>query len=60
MEDRVTCPKCGSDQISITNRGFDSASGIICCILTGGIGLLVGLIGSGRKVKVCAKCGNRF
>jgi len=60
VEEKVKCPKCGSEQITVTNRGYNSDWGILCCILTGGLGLLFGLIGSGEPVRVCTNCKTRF
>ena len=55
--DRVTCPKCRSDQITANKKGFGVGKAAAGAIATGGVGLLAGFIGS-RKIQVtCIKCG---
>ena len=40
-----SCPKCGSTSLATVNRGFS---------------LLTGLIGSGKPMNVCQKCGYKW
>jgi len=42
---KVKCPKCGSTDVEITNRGFS---------------LITGFIGSGKTMNVCKKCGHKW
>ncbi len=42
---QVSCPKCGSTQISTINRGYS---------------LLWGFLGSGSPMNVCQQCGYKF
>lgn len=44
-EDKIKCPKCGSSNIQLTNRGFS---------------LVTGFIGSGSPRNVCQKCGFKW
>ena len=45
VANQVKCPKCGSTQIGVTNRGYS---------------LLSGFIGSGSARNVCQKCGYKW
>src|SRR5262245_44072627 len=49
----VTCPRCGSTQITAYKRGFGSGSAIAGAVLLGPIGLLGGLFGSGKIQIAC-------
>jgi DNA-directed RNA polymerase subunit M/transcription elongation factor TFIIS len=44
-DEKVKCPKCGSEQIHAEKRGWS---------------VWTGLIGSGKIVLTCLKCGNKF
>lgn len=44
-EGAVCCPKCGSEQIATINRGYS---------------IWTGLLGSGKPMNVCQKCGYKF
>ena len=44
-ESQVHCPKCGSTDIGVTNRGYS---------------LMWGFIGSGKPMNVCKKCGYKW
>lgn len=59
MED-IKCPKCGSSQISSQRKGFSGGKAVAGAVLTGGIGLLAGTIGSNKVNLCCLKCGNQF
>lgn len=66
--DKIKCPKCGSDSITLVSntqkRGF--SSGDACCgwLLLGPIGLLCGSLDSNKTTTteywVCGGCGNKF
>ena len=43
--EKVRCPKCGSTEIGIANRGYS---------------LVWGFIGSGKSMNVCKKCGHKW
>ena len=45
VSNQVRCPKCGSTQICVTNRGYS---------------LLSGFIGSGSARNVCQNCGYKW
>lgn len=59
-EEKVRCPKCNSDQITANKKGFGIGKAIGGALLTGGIGLLAGGIGSGKIIITCLNCGNKF
>lgn len=60
MEDQIKCPKCGSTQIHADKKGFSGKKAVAGAVLTGGIGLLAGTIGSNKINITCLKCGNVF
>ena len=54
----IRCKKCGSNQLTANKKGFGAGKALTGALLTGGIGLLGGFIGS-RKVKItCLACGH--
>ena len=58
--DRIGCPKCGSTELHAEKQGFSGKKALVGAVLTGGIGLLAGTIGS-KNVKItCLKCGHSF
>ncbi len=59
-DDVVRCPKCGSSQITAGNKGFGVGKAAAGVLLTGGIGLLAGGIGSKKTMITCLKCGYRW
>lgn len=60
MEEPIKCPKCASTQISTDKKGFSGKKAIAGALLTGGIGLLAGTIGSNKTELTCLKCGKTF
>ena len=56
----VKCPKCGSNQIVANKKGFSGKKAVVGGLLTGGIGLLAGTIGSNKVKITCMACGNVF
>ena len=60
VEDCVGCPKCGSTELHAEKQGFSGKKALVGAVLTGGIGLLAGTIGSKNVNVTCLKCGNRF
>jgi len=59
-EEYLCCPKCGSRELHSEKKGFSGKKAVAGAILTGGIGLLAGTIGSKNVQITCLKCGNRF
>lgn len=56
----VHCPQCGSTQITANKKGFSGGKAVAGVVLTGGIGLLAGTIGSNKVTITCLNCGNQF
>ena len=59
-EPELRCPRCGSAYVSANKKGFGIGKAIGGAILTGGIGLLAGFIGSGQVKITCLKCGHTW
>lgn len=60
MENEIKCPKCGSAQLTANKKGFGVGKAAAGAILTGGIGLLAGGIGSNKILITCLACGFQF
>ncbi len=56
----VCCPKCRSTQIVANKKGFGLGKAAAGGLILGPVGLLGGLIGSGKIVVTCLKCGNTW
>ena len=56
----IRCPKCGSSQLTANKKGFSGKKAVAGAVLTGGIGLLAGTIGSNKIIITCLNCGNQF
>lgn len=59
-EEYLCCPKCNSKELHSEQKGFSGGKALAGAILTGGIGLLAGTIGSKDISITCLKCGNKF
>lgn len=59
-EEKLYCPHCGSSQLTANKKGFGAGKAVTGAILTGGIGLLAGFIGSGDVKITCLKCGRKW
>jgi len=57
---QIVCPKCGSNQLSANKKGFSGKKAVAGAVLTGGIGLLAGTIGSNKIIITCLNCGHQF
>lgn len=61
MEDsEIRCPKCGSTQITANKKGFSGKKAVAGAVLTGGIGVLAGTLGSNKIKITCLACGHTF
>lgn len=60
MSEDIKCPKCGSTQISANKKGFSTGKAAAGAVLTGGVGLLAGTIGSNKVIVTCLKCGKQW
>lgn len=54
------CPKCSSDQITAQKKGFSGKKAVAGAVLTGGIGILAGTLGSNKVKITCLACGHQF
>lgn len=59
-EDKLYCPHCGSSQLVANKKGFGAGKALTGAVLTGGIGLLAGFVGSGKVKVTCLKCGQQW
>ena len=59
-DDKLYCPHCGSSQLVANKKGFGAGKALTGAILTGGVGLLAGFIGSGNVKVTCLKCGKQW
>jgi tetratricopeptide (TPR) repeat protein len=57
---KVTCPKCGSMNISIIERGFSATKAVAGAALLGPLGVLGGLQGSKNFEYYCLSCQKRW
>ena len=60
MSDKIICPKCASDQLTSNKKGFSGKKAVTGAVLTGGLGLLAGTLGSNTVKITCLACGNEF
>lgn len=58
--DKLYCPFCGSSQLTANKKGFGAGKAITGAVLTGGVGLLAGFIGSGNVKITYLRCGNQW
>lgn len=59
-ENQIHCPSCFSTQITANKKGFSGKKAVAGAILTGGVGVLAGTIGSGNIKITCLACGLEF
>jgi hypothetical protein len=57
---QIACPKCGSTQLHADKKGFSGKKAVAGALLTGGIGLLAGTIGSNTVLVNCLACGHKW
>ena len=60
QDEYLCCPKCGSRELHAEHKGFSGGKALAGVLVTGGIGLLAGTIGSRDTQITCLKCGNKF
>jgi hypothetical protein len=59
-DEYLCCPKCFSKDLHTEQKGFSGGKALAGALLTGGIGLLAGTIGSKDVQITCLKCGLKF
>ena len=58
--DLIHCPHCNSTHVTANKKGFSGGKAAAGALLTGGIGLLAGTIGSKKIIITCLNCGKQF
>ena len=56
----IKCPKCKSTSITANKKGFGLGKAVVGGVLTGGVGLLGGFIGSNKIILTCLSCGHTW
>lgn len=56
----MKCPKCSGTNLSAQKAGFGLGKAAAGAILTGGVGLMAGFLGSNKMVVHCLDCGNSW
>jgi predicted RNA-binding Zn-ribbon protein involved in translation (DUF1610 family) len=56
----ILCPKCGSNQLTTSQKGFSAGKAVGGALLFGGVGALAGLHGSKNVEITCLSCGKKF
>ena len=56
----IRCPRCNSNQLTANKKGFSGKKAVVGGLLTGGVGLLAGTIGSNKIKITCLACGKEF
>ena len=59
-EKYLCCPHCGSRNLHVGKKGFSTGKAVAGVVLTGGIGILAGTIGSRETVVTCLDCGKKM
>ena len=59
-EDLISCPRCGSTQLTANKKGFGLGKAAAGGLLLGPVGLLGGFLGSNKVVITCLKCGHQW
>lgn len=54
------CPKCGSREIALVERGYNIKKGLLGIVTLGWVGGLAGLHGSKKLLWVCSRCNAHF
>ena len=57
-DEKLYCPYCGSSNLTANTKGFGVGKALTGAMLTGGIGLLAGFVGSNKVKITCLKCGH--
>lgn len=59
-QDVIRCPYCNSKNIHVHKKGFSGKKAVAGAVLTGGVGVLAGTIGSNNIKLTCLNCGKTF
>ena len=56
----VKCPECKSTEVTAQKQGFGLGKAVVGGLLTGGVGLLGGFLGSKKITVSCINCGHNW
>ena len=56
----MACPKCGSNNIATSNKGYGIGKGVVGAALVGPLGLMAGNIGKNDIKCTCLDCGHQW
>lgn len=59
-DDKLRCPKCGSDSIITNKKGFSVGKAAVGAFVAGPIGLAAGGIGGDDIMCTCGTCNHKF
>ena len=59
-QERLSCPDCGSTQLTANKKGFGLGKAAVGGLLLGPLGLLGGAIGKNKIRITCLKCGHSW
>jgi len=57
MANELSCPKCGSTQLTTKDKGFSIGKAAVGALWLGPVGLAGGLLGSKKQMVLCMNCG---
>lgn len=56
----MKCPKCNGTNLSAQKAGFGLGKAAVGAVLTGGVGLMAGFLGSNKIDVHCLECGHKW
>jgi len=60
VSDQISCPKCGSTNVSVGKKGVDVKKAVVGVLLTGGLNLIADRHRAKQIEATCLKCGAKF
>lgn len=60
IDEKIKCPNCNSTNLTANKKGYSAGKAVAGTLLTGGIGLLGGFLGSDKIRITCLKCGHSW
>ena len=60
LDKTVRCPKCGSEQIQVVKKGYNSTKGCCGYALCGPLGFLFGQHKANEVERFCIKCAHKW
>lgn len=59
-EHGLVCPKCGSSNVYVGQKGFSGGKALVGAVAVGGLGLLAGTHGKNDLICNCLTCNHKF